>query len=174
MRCVCVQDAREKTIKRPAIWNELATAPYVRYVVVVETACGRSATTWQLVYRPGLWALSGFSLSPAWFRDACDAAAPECSGYVSAPTAPHLDGNDRLCGRRRSRRLERAPAMVDRVTQLLFERLLVTGAATEVTLKRRAAARDAWTANAVKLSSDPHPDPPLPATLRGWAPKAGE
>ena len=39
--------------------------------------------------------------------------APACSSCVSASTAPHLAGDDRLRGRRRSRPRERAPA-VDR------------------------------------------------------------
>ena len=34
-----------------------------------------------------------------------------CSDYVSASTSPHLAGDDRLRGRRRSRPRERAPAM---------------------------------------------------------------
>jgi len=84
--------------------------------------CGMSAATWRRWPRPrphcqttlSFLDDSGLAVVMVWevaWHDTRISAAPACSGYVSASSAPHLDGDDRLCGRRRSRRLQRAPAM---------------------------------------------------------------
>ena len=73
--------------------------------------------------------------------------APACSSCVSASTAPHLAGDDRLRGRRRSRPRERAPAM-DRdgwcrrtTTPCHMSRELVTTTASVLTDRAEGGSR---------------------------------